>query len=107
MHVLVLLTVVTQDADVPSQVLILRRNGASFPARPQILARVKTKGGCSTHRARLQPPLLFPGEIFGSMSLASILYYCQVVLFSELKNRVHVGGLAVEMHRNDSADWPA
>src|SRR5579862_305175 len=74
--------------------------GARFSARSKILARVETERRRSAHGAGLFPGAFLARKILCAMRLAGIFDHHQAVLFGQSENRIHVGGLAIEVNWN-------
>src|SRR6266478_9215604 len=98
---------VAQHSDSFRDRLVVGGHCAGFSARSQILSWVKAEGSRSAHGTSFSPPVLFSGKILCAMSLASVFDDDQPVSLCELENGIHVGGLAVQVHRNDGCDGPS
>src|SRR6266478_551963 len=98
--VLLELAVISQHAYALGQPLIVSGYGSSLSAGPEILPRIKTERGRMAYRSGFHPAILLPGEVLGSMCLASILDHAEVVFPGQFHNRVHVGHLPIEVNWN-------
>src|SRR5207245_7369006 len=82
------------------QARIVRSDCARLPTGPQILAWVKAECRRPAHRAGLHPAIALAGKIFSAVGLAGVFDHDEIVLLRNLKNRIHVGSLAIKMYRN-------
>src|SRR5215813_1530001 len=55
-------------------------------------------------RSGLEPAMFFVREILCTLRLAGILNHFQIVFSGQLKDWIHVGHLAIEMHGDDCRD---
>src|SRR5436190_1505410 len=60
MMVLAQLAMVPEHADFTSNVFVIRRNGTCFATGSEVLARVKTESGSSSHGTNFLPTPFFP-----------------------------------------------
>jgi hypothetical protein len=90
-----------QHAHALGQFGIVRRAQTGIAERTEILTGKKREATDVADRA---DPHAF---IFGADGLGSVLDDLQSMLLGDCHQRLHVGGLAVEVHRHQSADAPA
>ena len=74
---------------------IVGDHGAALAIGAQVLTGVEAETTQVAHTAG--PPAL----VLGAMGLGGILDHHQVAPAGDLQNRIHVGRLAIEMHRNN------
>ena len=86
-----------QDVRALEKRRVLRHQRARIAERAEILRREKTGHAEIAERAHR------PAAIVRAERLRRVLDHAQVVLRGEREDRVHVGGLAEEMHRDDRA----
>ena len=85
----------------PRQSLVVGGDGAGFAAGAQILAGIEAERCGVSHRPGLAPAGFLLREILRAVRLAGILDEDEVVPSRQLEERVHVGDLPIQMHRND------
>src|SRR5882724_9920445 len=95
MVVLANLPVISKDAQLFLQSWVVGHNRARFTKRAKVLARVKAKTSGITKCAGTSPP------VFASVGLGRVLDDEEIMVPRELKNWIHVGRLAEQMHWND------
>ena len=95
MEVFLALTVIAQHPNFFGQIRVVRGHGTAFAARAKILSRVEAECGGAAHGPGLLPASVLPGKVFRAMCLARVLDDAEIVGFSQLKNGVQLGGLAV------------
>ena len=94
-HRLGLLPVVAQQPHRAVGGGVARDHGAAVAQGAEVLARVEAEGGRDAERAA-GPPL-----VQRAVRLAGVFDDGQAAARGELEDRIHVGRLAVEMHRHD------
>ena len=106
MEVLARLAPVAQPAQTLCEVCSAGDDRAALAASAQVLARIEAEGRGPAHRSRLAPAALSPGVILGAVGLAGVFDDDQAVFACELQDRIHVGHLSVEMHRDHGRHGP-
>ena len=93
--ILLLLAVVSQRLQSPGHGFIASDDDAAITISPEVLGRIEGEGRRMAQRADPSSPVL------SAVGLAGILNHPETVPSGDFQNGVHVGGLSVEMHRDD------
>src|SRR5207248_9326251 len=93
--VLAILAVISKNAQLFLQSWVVGHTRARVTRRAKILARVKAKTSGITKCASTSAP------VFASVGLGCVLDDREIMVPRELKNWIHVGRLAEQMHWND------
>ena len=80
---------------------------ATFTACSQVLAWVKTKCRCASHRSGFHPPIEPLGEVLGAVRLASVFDDSEPIFRSQSQDCVHIRHLPVKVNRNNRLYRPS
>src|SRR5207249_536422 len=86
------------------QPLVVGGDRPRLAAGAEVLAGIEAERRGPTHRSGFPPAPLLPREVFSAVRLAGVLDDHEVVPGRQLENRIHIGDLPVQVHRDQGRD---